>query len=69
MLKAADGSVRLKIDKRCTNLIASLEQVIYKPGSRDVDKSQDNEHIADALGYPIEFLFPVRKIELIGVSR
>jgi hypothetical protein len=69
MLKSADGTVRLKIDKRCKNLIESLEQVIYKPGTREVDKSQGNEHIADAIGYPIEFMFPVKSIELLGVSR
>lgn len=69
MLKSADGTVRLRVDKRCKNLIESLEQVIYKPNSRDIDKSQNNDHITDALGYPIEFMFPVRKLELIGASR
>jgi hypothetical protein len=69
MLKSADGTVRLRIDKRCKHLIESLEQVIYKPGTREVDKSQGNEHIADAIGYPIEFMYPVKKIELLGVSR
>lgn len=69
MLRAADGTVRLRIDKKCKNLIASLEQVIYKPGTREIDKTQDNEHITDALGYPIEYLFPVKKIHLLGVSR
>jgi hypothetical protein len=69
MLKAADGTIRLRIDKRCKNLIDSLEQVIYKEGSRDIDKSQDNDHMADALGYPIEALFPSVKVPLIGASR
>lgn len=69
MLKSADGTIRLRVDRKCKKLIESLEQVIYKPGTRDVDKSQNNEHITDALGYPIEFMFPVRRIPLIGVSR
>ncbi len=69
MLKSADGSIRLRIDRKCKHLIESLEQVIYKPGTREVDKSQDNEHITDALGYPVEFLFPVKRLDLIGVSR
>lgn len=69
MLRAADGSIRLRIDKSCRNLIESLEQVIYKEGSREIDKSQNNDHMADALGYPIEALFPVRRIPLLGASR
>lgn len=69
MLKAADGTIRLRVDKRCKNLIDSLEQVIYKEGSREIDKSQDNDHITDALGYPIEVLFPAIRVPLIGASR
>lgn len=69
MLRAADGTVRLKVDARCKNLIQSLEQVIYKPNSREIDKSQNNEHITDALGYPVEMLFPALKVPLLGVSR
>ena len=69
MLKSADGNIRLRVDKKCKHTIESLEQVIYKAGSREIDKTQDNEHITDALGYPIEFLFPVKRISLIGVSR
>lgn len=69
MLRSADGTIRLRIDKRCKNLIDSLEQVIYKEGSREIDKSRDNDHITDALGYPIEALFPVVRVPLIGVSR
>lgn len=69
MLKSADGQVRLRIDRKCKNLIDSLEQTIYKEGSRDIDKSQGAEHITDALGYPIEFLFSPTKVKLAGVSR
>lgn len=69
-LRSADGTIRLRIDKRCRNLVASLEQTIYKPNSREVDKSLGTEHIADALGYPIEFLFPMKhRLALMGVSR
>ena len=68
MLKSADGRVRLYIDPRCRNLIASLEQTIYKKGCRDIDKDADVEHSADALGYCIHYNFPVRKIEIAGVS-
>ena len=68
MLKAADGTIRLRIDKTCKHLINSLEQTIYKKGSRDVDKDGGNEHSADALGYPIELEYPMRKILIGGLS-
>lgn len=68
MLKAADGTIRLKVDESCRHLIASLEQTIYKKGSRDVDKDAGLEHSADALGYPIELEYPVRKILFGGLS-
>lgn len=68
MLKTASGGVRLRIDSSCHHLIKSLEQTIYKPNSRDVDKTIGVEHSADALGYMIEYEFPLRKLEIIGVS-
>lgn len=69
MLKNADGTIRLRVDKRCKNLIDSLEQVIYKPGTRDIDKKRNNDHMGDAIGYPIEALFPAIRVPLIGASR
>lgn len=69
MLKAADGTVRLKVDGRCKHFINALEQTIYKPGSRDVDKAAGTEHSADAGGYCIELEYPVRKLEIGGLSR
>jgi hypothetical protein len=68
MLRSANGTVRLYIDPKCKYLIASLEQTIYKPGSRDIDKEAGVEHSADALGYYIEYTFPVRKVKIAGVS-
>lgn len=68
MLRAANGTIRLLIDPRCKKLIEALEQTLYIPGSREVDKSAGVEHSADALGYPVEYEFPVRKVEVLGVS-
>lgn len=66
MLVSADGRVRLVIDRRCKELIKSLEQTLYKSGTSQVDKGPGVEHMADALGYPIEFLFPRAAVTLIG---
>lgn len=68
MLKAADGSVRMYVDPRCKKFVEGLEQTLYVPGSREVDKRQGVEHPVDAAGYCIEFEYPVRKIEILGVS-
>jgi hypothetical protein len=57
------------VDEKCKHFVNALEQTIYKPGSRDVDKSGGTEHSADAGGYCIELEFPVRKIEIGGMSR
>lgn len=68
MLKDANGAVRLKINPRCKHFISALEQTIYKKGTREVDKSGGTEHSADAGGYCIELEFPVRKVEIGGLS-
>ena len=69
MLRSADGSIRIRVDKRCKELIKSLEQTLYKSGTAQVDKSAGMEHMADAIGYPVEYLFPARRTDLVGVSR
>lgn len=68
MLKSANGLIRLRVDRNCKHMIDALEQTIYKPGSREVDKSMGIEHIADALGYCIDLEFPVREINILGIS-
>lgn len=67
-LQTATGVVNLRVDAHCRHTIQSLEQTIYRPGSRDVDKSMNIEHVTDAIGYPIELEFPMRKIQIAGVS-
>lgn len=68
MLKSADGSSRVLIDHGCKQLISSLEQTQYKAGTSSIDKKQGDEHATDAFGYPVEIEFPVRSIEIMGIS-
>lgn len=68
MLRAADGSVRLFIDPSCKSVIESFNQTTYKAGTRDVDKAMNVEHSTDAAGYCLELQFPMRKIEIVGIS-
>lgn len=68
MLRNADGAMRLMVAPGCRNVIESLEQTLYKAGSRDIDKAAGMEHITDALGYPVELEFPTKQIVIAGRS-
>ena len=68
MLMNAKGEIRLKVDKKCKHLIKALEQVMYKEGSREVDKRQNIEHISDGLGYIISTLYPTTSRHITGIS-
>lgn len=68
MLKSADGSVRLFINDKCKHLIDSFEQTLYKENSKEVDKTQNKEHITDAIGYCIEYTNPIRSNLSVALS-
>ena len=52
-LQNAAGVRTLFVHARCRELIQDLEQVVYKPGSSQLDKESDQArtHTSDALGY------------------
>jgi hypothetical protein len=60
-LKNANGMSSLFITKSCKNLIKSLERQIYKEGTSVPDKDSGYDHFNDALGYLVEYLFPLRR--------
>lgn len=68
LFRSADGTVMVRVDSKCLKTIESLEQTIYKANSPIVDKSQGAEHMADAIGYPLHFLFGNRFQKLVGWS-
>jgi hypothetical protein len=59
-LKNARGNIGLYIDPKCKNIINSLEKMIYKPGTNVIDKDGKLDHMADAVGYLVDYLYPVR---------
>ena len=61
-LQNSDGEVLLYIDPRCKRTIHSLERQLYKQESSVPDKDSGYDHMNDALGYAIEYLFPVKNI-------
>lgn len=67
-LMSADGTVSLLMDKSCEKTIESFEQTMYKPESRDIDKKMNIEHLTDAVGYPMEIHYPLKKFTPMGVS-
>lgn len=57
----AKGVRRLFISSRCKHLIKDFEQVIYREGKREIDKSNyDLTHISDAVGYYVEYEYSLR---------
>jgi hypothetical protein len=51
----------VNIDK-CPQLVMDLEQNSFKEGTREVDKSDDQRtHSAEALGYYVDYNFPILK--------
>jgi hypothetical protein len=59
-LLSAKDEVKLQFHPNCKNIIKTMEQQIYKPGTSVPDNS-GLEHMGDALGYMIEYLFPVTR--------
>ena len=60
-LKSASGSVNLTFAPTVKNTIEGLERQTYKPGSTTPDKDSGYDHMNDALGYMVDYLFPVKR--------
>ena len=60
-LKNTNGVSSLFIIKSCKNVIKSLERQIYKEGTHVPDKDSGHDHMNDALGYMVEYMFPLRR--------
>jgi len=57
----ATGQRRLYISNKCKYTLEGLERHTYKEGSTQPDKDSGYDHMMDALGYMVDYLFPVRK--------
>ena len=58
-LKSVDGKQKLTITPNCKAVIKSLSRQIYKPGTTVPDNNENLSHMADAVGYMVEYLYPV----------
>lgn len=52
---------RLFVDPKCREAIKSLSRHAYKEGTMVPDKDSGLCHMSDAIGYGVEYLFPVTK--------
>lgn len=72
MLSGQDSQAALYVSDRCRETIRSFERTCYKPASAVVDKAAGAEHMADAVGYFIEYEYPVRaplRVTYEGIGR
>ena len=60
-LKNANGMSSLFIVNSCRNLIKSVERQVYKENTHVPDKESGYAHFNDALGYFIEYVYPLRR--------
>jgi len=61
LLCTANGIRRLLIDPKAKYTIEGLERQTYKEGTSQPDKDSGYDHMNDALGYVVDYIFPVRK--------
>ena len=54
------GERTLFVDPKCKNIIKSLEKMVYKQGTSVIEKDGELDHMADAVGYLVDFLYPLR---------
>jgi len=60
-LMSADGQRHLYVNPKCKQTIKSLERQTYKEGTNQPDKDSGFDHMNDALGYLIDFLYPIKR--------
>lgn len=62
MICDTTGKRRLFVsEKRCPTFVECLEQQIYDPVTNQPDKKSGKDHMNDAGGYPVAYLYPVIK--------
>lgn len=60
-LCSADGQRHLFISPKCKYTIKCLEKQVYKEGSNAIPEKGEFDHMNDALGYMIDWLWPITR--------
>ena len=61
-LKTTDGKRHLFVDPKCKQAVKSLERQTYKEGTNQPDKDSGFDHMNDALGYLVDYLYPIKRL-------
>lgn len=61
-LKTTDEKRHLFVDPKCKQVIKSLERQVYKEGTSQPDKDSGYDHMNDALGYLVDYLYPIKRL-------
>lgn len=61
MLCNSLGERRFFVDPKCKKVIQAMEKFSYKEGTSQPDKDSGFDHMADAIRYYIDYVFPVRR--------
>jgi hypothetical protein len=67
-LKSGSGERHLFFTDKCKQAIKSLERQTYKEGTSQPNKDDGYDHMNDALGYMVEYLFPIKTDYKISVK-
>lgn len=57
------------INPKCKKTIESLERQVYKEGTNVPDKGSGYDHQNDALGYMVDYLYPIKKDIILPKSK
>ena len=57
---SASGERGIFIHPKCKNLLNSVAKQTFKEGTALPDKTQGFDHLNDALGYLVSFLYPIK---------
>ena len=61
-LMTSDDQRHLFIDPKCKQVIKSLERQTYKEGTSQPDKDSGFDHMNDAVGYLVDYLYPIKRL-------
>jgi len=56
-----EGERFIFVDPKCKQVIKGLERQTYKEGTSQPDKDSGFDHMNDALGYLVDYLYPIRR--------
>lgn len=68
-LRSSLGITTLYIDPRCKYMVECLEKLTFKENTTIIDKSTGFDHMADALRYMVDFLFPIRQPNTVNPNQ